>query len=261
MALRIACDLDGTVADMEKALQEEAERLFGPDVDLRARGHVVAERDDEGGHLRAAPEDREATGPGSSETSRAPETAEPPEGKSPEAPRKALTDSQLRRLWAHVRGIENFWTTLGEIEPGIVADLARVATDYRWEVLFVTQRPATNGDTAQRQSQQWLAKHGFEYPSVYVMNGSRGKLADALGLHVVVDDRTENCLDVKTDSRAWPLLVWRESPEVVPPALRGLGIEVVFSMTEALKALEEMTRTMNRPRGLLARIRHAMGAS
>ena len=36
MALRIACDLDGTVADMDAALQREARRLFGPDVDLHA---------------------------------------------------------------------------------------------------------------------------------------------------------------------------------------------------------------------------------
>ena len=36
MALRIACDLDGTVADMDAALQREARRLFGADVDLHA---------------------------------------------------------------------------------------------------------------------------------------------------------------------------------------------------------------------------------
>ena len=35
MSLRIAVDLDGTLADMEAALQAEAERLFGPGVDLR----------------------------------------------------------------------------------------------------------------------------------------------------------------------------------------------------------------------------------
>ena len=38
MPLRIACDLDGTVADMDAALQREAERLFGPDVSVRTSG-------------------------------------------------------------------------------------------------------------------------------------------------------------------------------------------------------------------------------
>jgi hypothetical protein len=36
MSLRIACDLDGTIADMDAALQREAKRLFGPEVDLHA---------------------------------------------------------------------------------------------------------------------------------------------------------------------------------------------------------------------------------
>ncbi len=35
MPLRIACDLDGTVADMDGALQQHAEALFGPGVDVR----------------------------------------------------------------------------------------------------------------------------------------------------------------------------------------------------------------------------------
>ena len=43
MALRIACDLDGTVADMESALQQHAEALFGPDVDIRFNGGAQRE--------------------------------------------------------------------------------------------------------------------------------------------------------------------------------------------------------------------------
>ena len=39
-------------------------------------------------------------------------------------------------------------------------------------------------------------------PSVFVMNGSRGKLAAALHLDAVIDDRSENCLDVVVDSKA-----------------------------------------------------------
>src|SRR3712207_8600177 len=35
ISLRIAVDLDGTLADMDAALQAEAERLFGPGVDAR----------------------------------------------------------------------------------------------------------------------------------------------------------------------------------------------------------------------------------
>ena len=54
MPLRIACDLDGTVADLRLALQREAERLFGPDVDVRAAA-AVQETLEAGGEGDAQP--------------------------------------------------------------------------------------------------------------------------------------------------------------------------------------------------------------
>src|SRR3981081_4966046 len=65
-----------------------------------------------------------------------------------------LTVRQQRRLWRHIATIENFWETLQEIEPGVVKRLAAVAARSRWEVIFLTKRPATAGRTAQRQAQR-----------------------------------------------------------------------------------------------------------
>src|SRR5689334_18733299 len=47
-----------------------------------------------------------------------------------------MTARQERRLWRHIQSIENFWEGLREIEPGIVAELARLAGDRRWEIIF-----------------------------------------------------------------------------------------------------------------------------
>ena len=105
-----------------------------------------------------------------------------------------LTSRQQRKLWRHVESIENFWETLKEIEPGSVAQLASVALANRWEIIFLTKRPQSAGSTAQLQSQRWLESNGFTFPSVYVVQGSRGRIAAALGLDVVVDDRPENGL-------------------------------------------------------------------
>ena len=107
---------------------------------------------------------------------------------------------------------KNFWTTLDETEPGVVARIADLAADLRWDVLFITTRPTATGATTQVQSQQWLSAHGFAHPSVFVVKGSRGKVAAALDLDAVVDDRPENCLDVATESSARAILVWPESP-------------------------------------------------
>ena len=65
---------------------------------------------------------------------------------------KGLSDRQMKELWAYVSRVENFWTTLAEIEPGVIQRFAQLATDNKWEVLFLTQRPASAGETAQRQT-------------------------------------------------------------------------------------------------------------
>ena len=36
-----------------------------------------------------------------------------------------LTARQQMQLWDHVKKIENFWTTLPELEPGIIARIAQ----------------------------------------------------------------------------------------------------------------------------------------
>jgi hypothetical protein len=252
MAVRLAFDLDGTLADMDAALQREAERLFGPGVSVRARREAPLEPDPAIDAAGAAPLQPDRP------TNSAGDAAPAPDAKA-DGGRRPLADHEMRKLWAHVRGIENFWTTLEEIEPGAVARLGTLALMHGWEVLFLTQRPPSAGETAQRQTQRWLQAHGFDFPSVYVMNGSRGKVASALALHAVVDDRPENCLDVALDSKARAFLVWRGEPATVPPSAARLGIETVFSVAEALEALEQMTARAKKGSGLVGRLRAAIG--
>src|ERR1043166_7701362 len=95
MSLRIACDLDGTLADMDRALQREAQALFGPDVDLRAEPRRLESAEDVERELDAA-----AAADGDVE--RAKSGVRPPTG------------SELRRLWQHVAQVENFWASLDE---------------------------------------------------------------------------------------------------------------------------------------------------
>src|SRR5262245_36157034 len=145
-----------------------------------------------------------------------------------------LTARQERKLWRHVGSVENFWETLKEIEPGVIARLWPLATTRGWEIIFLTKRPPSGGATAQIQSQRWLAAHGVPHPSVFVVQGSRGKIAAPLALDFVVDDRPENCRDVVVDSRARAILVWRDDQNTLPSAAKRLGIGVVKSVDECL---------------------------
>jgi hypothetical protein len=165
---------------------------------------------------------------------------EPAVDETPPVLRLQMTSRQQRRLWRHVEGIENFWETLQEIEPGTVAKLAALASNRRWEIIFLTKRPASAGSTSQLQTQRWLESKGFRLPSVYVVQGSRGRIAAALGLDFVIDDRPENCLDVVVDSKARAILVWRDDESHLPGAAKRLGIGLVKSVSECLDILRQI---------------------
>ncbi len=173
--LRIACDLDGTLADLSSAYRRVEERIQG---------------DSDG------------------------------------------------MVWDAIRNLDNFWTSLEPLEPGVVRRFYDLARAGRWEVFFVTQRPGTAGESVQRQTHHWLMAQGFETPSVVTLPGSRGKAAQALDLDFLIDDLPRNCVDVASDSRCRPLLVSRgDDPNVQDTAAR-FKITVVRSVADALDVLE-----------------------
>ena len=88
-------------------------------------------------------------------------------------------------------------------------------------------------------------------PSVFVVHGSRGRVAGRARLDVVVDDRPENCLDVVLESKAGAILVWRGSESSVPTSARRMGIGVVATVEAALAALVEAERSGSEGAGLI----------
>jgi hypothetical protein len=173
----------------------------------------------------------------------------------------SLTVRQQSRLWQRVRDTRNFWESLQECEPGTVRRIQKLAYELRWDVLFVTQRPATAGRTQQLQTQHWLRRRGFEYPAVYTTIGSRGAVAAALTLDAHIDDRLQHCVDVAAESKAWPILVWREdeSFDRIGASAAKLGIAVVRTVGEALDRIEQADRASSQPEqpSLLDRLRRA----
>lgn len=245
MALRIAFDLDGVLADMNAALAREAERLFGRDAEACIGSAVDPAAQAINGDSDSAAGEQPAAGA----------DIIPPQTEL------NLSGGQTRRLWEHVRSIENFWESLDEVEPGVVARIASVAAERRWEIIFLTRRPETAGSTAQVQTQRWLTARGFALPSVFVVQGSRGRIAAALGLDIVIDDRPENCLDVVVDSKARAILVWRQEQKSLPQAARRLGIGAVRTVGECLDILVEIDRAPASGPGVVERVKRLLGLS
>jgi len=233
--MRLGFDLDGTLADMQSALAREARELF-PQVDPATLPRSAAVEES-----RANLDSGEANAD-VAQTLSAP-----------------LSARQQQMLWRAVRARENFWETLDEIEPGALARLAALMRDRKWDVIFLTSRPETSGDSAQLQSHRWLVAHGFPSPSVFVVHTSRGKIAAALELDVIIDDRPENCLDVAIDSGARAILVWRGDEDKVPASARQLGIGAVNSIAECLDILEELDAVDTERSGMVDRLKRLLG--
>ncbi len=235
-SMRLGCDLDGVLADLHGAFVRTALELF-PDLDRTAMAAPTV-----GASPPADP------GRVADVVTPAHEAAEADLAVSPR---------QTDAIWTRLAATEDFWEGLGEIESGAVGRLAAVVEERRWEVLFLTSRPPAAGRTVQRQSQRWLERHGFALPSVYVVHGSRGRIAEALQLDVVIDDRPDNCLDVVLESKAGAVLLWRGAPGSVPASARRLGISVASGMTDCLETLVEAERT--RDGSLVERLRRLFG--
>ena len=226
MTVRIGFDMDGVLADFAGAFRHVETRLFGGTPTVAAEAPEVEAQQEE---------------------------AQEAAGQSPREMRR-----RRDAVWNAIHRVPDFWTMLNPTDPGAVRRIHALMLRYRWEVFFITQRPATEGQTVQRQTQRWLVEQGFDLPSVLVISGSRGAAAGALRLNYHVDDSAQNCLDVVSESRARPLLIVPEPDAVTEASAKRLKIGVARSIGEALDALEQRA-SGGQPSGLLNRFSKIVG--
>ena len=230
-SLRIAFDMDGTLADLSTAFHQIEDRLFGPYEAEHTQPQPEAREEEQEAEQRAAHESAAAS---TSENDPAAQARE-----------RLAQARALRRhndiIWHAIESTPDFWTTLKEMEDGIVRRLWEAAQKNRWEVFFITQRPATAGESVQFQTQRWLREQGFELPSVIPLSGSRGKAVQALKIDFLVDDTPKNCVDVISDSAARAILLTRGIDEFTENGAKRLGIVTVKTAADALEILEQAT--------------------
>jgi hypothetical protein len=173
---------------------------------------------------------------------------------------KGLVQSRARRdaVWKEIQNRPDFWVSLEPVEPAAVARLHHMTLAHRWEVFFITQRPATAGETVQRQTQRWLAAQGFDFPSVVALTGARGAAIRALRIDYHVDDNAQNCLDVIADSTAKTILVASDPQAAGVANVRKLGIALASGPGQALDILEQATLASSNP-SLLQRLSSIVG--
>jgi hypothetical protein len=210
MALRVAFDVDGVLADFRTAFRAVTARINGG-------GSNVA--------------------PGSS-----------PQNEGPLAP------DDVRRVWEHIARTSNWWMELEAYEPEQIARLYGLTRAAGWEVFFLTKRPPSAGDSVQFQTQWWIERCGFYLPAVLTVPGSRGDVANALRLDLIVDDQLINCVEVVSASPTKAVLLHRSADDHVRDHATSRGIGVVSTLAEAITVLEHLQEVMTHKRGRLLRL-------
>jgi 5'(3')-deoxyribonucleotidase len=239
LPLRIAFDMDGTLADLSTAYAEIEDRLFGPE---------------QAEHERPVPEAREA------EQHHEDDTAATTSDKLQVSERRSPRGGARHRdqIWRTIESTPNFWTTLKPLEKGAVARLYQLTGEHNWEVFFITQRPATAGATVQAQTHKWLVEQGFATPSVIPLSGGRGKCAGVLHLDYLIDDTPQNCVDVLSDSSARAILLVDPDDPLAASSARRLGIGTAHNIHQALDLLVQATEARANPT-LFEKLRKLVG--
>ena len=210
MALRVAFDVDGVLADFRtafRAVSAKFNRDGGKDVD----------------------------------------------GTSPQLDRP-LAPEDVKRVWDQIARTPNWWMELEAYEPDQIARLYGLTRAAGWEVFFLTKRPPSAGDSVQFQTQWWIERCGFYLPAVLTVPGSRGDVANALRLDLVVDDQLINCVEVVSASTTKAILVQRSTDDMVRDHATSRGIGVVSTLADSINVLESLQEVMSQKRGRLLRL-------
>jgi hypothetical protein len=230
MSLRIGFDMDGVLADFASAFHAVESRLF-PAAPLLSAGQPENEAERRGAGRQDPP---------------AQDPANPHE-----------TRRRRDAVWAEIRRTPDFWMGLEPTVAGAAGRIHSLMLRHRWEVFFITQRPATAGESVQRQTQRWLVSQGFDLPSVLVISGSRGAAASSLRLDYHVDDSPQNCLDVMAAATARAVLISHGSDQMIATA-RKLGIAIAPSIDGCLDLLDKVSEAHANP-SLLKRLATMVG--
>jgi len=239
--LRIAFDMDGTLADLSSAYAEIEDQLTGA---------VQAE------HERPAPELREVEQHGDGAVTPPTVLENRREAERRSSPRHATRHRD--RVWKAIEATPNFWTTLRPIDSHAVKRLYELTGEHNWEVFFITQRPATAGGTVQWQTHKWLIEQGFLTPSVIPLSSGRGKAASALRLDYLVDDTPQNCVDVLSDSSTRAILLVDADDPLAATSARRLGIGTALNIQDVLDLLVQATAARANP-SLFEKLRKLVG--
>lgn len=152
-------------------------------------------------------------------------------------PQYGLTPKEEGAIWQAIQNDERFWRGLGCYDnTKAVLDRLAHATLNGTDVYFLTTRP---GIRSKGQSEAWLEEHGFPKATVLI-TPDKGPVAKGLRLTAFIDDKPENCFDVRMHSPRTRVYMlrrgWNRKAEADIVASEGvINVHAVDSFEEFLE--------------------------
>lgn len=101
------------------------------------------------------------------------------------------SNDELRTVWAQIEQDPLFWFNLSPYPDA--SRFLQAVHAMNADVYFITSR---GGVAVKLQTEAWLTLYGYPAPTVLI-SGQKGTLCSALNVTHYIDDKTENCGDVR----------------------------------------------------------------
>ncbi len=111
-----------------------------------------------------------------------------------------FTKEEFDAVWDDAKNTENFWLNIPVVPilaNGKHVNMMNLNAEH--DLYFITDRFDTVGSSAVRQTLDWLMFHllAGQSPAGVIVAKHKGPVAAAIGLDVFIDDKPQNCLDVR----------------------------------------------------------------
>ena len=136
-----------------------------------------------------------------------------------------ITAEEETKMWWEIDATPNWWLSLKRLPHTEYLELLSDTCD----LLFITKRRYSTVYSIAQQTQRWLATHTkVQNPSVIVTK-DKGKLCRLLKVDYFIDDKFENCVDVKKKSPNTKVFVKEELYNKRQALAFGLPTVVTFN--------------------------------
>ena len=144
---------------------------------------------------------------------------------------------QDKAVWKAIREDDKFWWGLSPYDDAFYAmeQITKLWED-KHEIYFITNRP---GVDVKLQTEAWLINFGTGILPTVLISEAKGKCCDALKLDFYIDDKTENCEDVKRNSLTNCLMLAQPWNHDIP------GVPRIPTWRDFFEAVRESSEMVN----------------